>query len=169
MKVAEEAVDSVVEFNKWNSVREGDFLDNSIADSSRKDAHTIHADASISEEGFVTLGCIIKDQHQSISIVACKKEYISAEVAVTEALAIPWGLNLAKDLQLERIVIKSDAKVVMDCVNFVQTMPVLDPVVLDIRTLLSSFNFFSLLFRSRTCNVQAHNLAILAFVVGSRT
>lgn len=70
-------MDSVVDFNKWNSVRVGDYREVVSSDSSKKDVHSINVDASIFEEGFLTIGCIIKDQHQSISIVACKRIYHS--------------------------------------------------------------------------------------------
>lgn len=65
--------------------------------------------------------------------------------------------------------VKSDAKVVVDCVNALQKIAVLEPVVLDICPLLNCFNFSSLLFHGRDCNAHAHNLAIIAYVVSSRT
>ncbi|XP_058742073.1 uncharacterized protein LOC131614517 [Vicia villosa] len=115
------------------------------------------------------MGCVIKDHQHNISLSACKREDVSVEVAVGEAMAIRWGLDVASELQLERIVIKSDAKVVVDSVNHILKLAALEPVVLDIKSLLSSFTFSSLLFHSRNCNVQAHNLAKLAYVIGSKT
>ncbi|XP_058727050.1 uncharacterized protein LOC131598471 [Vicia villosa] len=115
------------------------------------------------------MGCIIKDHNQVFSLAACRRELVQVEVAVGEAMAVRWGLTLAKDLNLEKIVIKSDAKVVVDCVNGLSRMVALDPVIVDIKESLSSFMFASLLFHSRSCNTQAHNLARLAHFVGSRT
>ncbi|XP_058757306.1 uncharacterized protein LOC131630543 [Vicia villosa] len=144
--VAKEAVDSMVEFNNWNVVSRRENLEKIASEPSKKEI-------------------IIK----KISITACKREEVSVEVAVGEEMAIRWGLYLAKELQLERIVLKTDARVVVDCVTDVRKLAVLVPVVLDIKSMLSCFNFSSLLFHSRSCNVEAHNLARFAYVVGSKS
>lgn len=93
-------MDSVLEFENWNNVRGGEDRENTALEASKKDVHFIHVDASISEEGFMTMRCIIKDQHHIISIVVYKREDVSVEVAVGEAMAICWGLYLDKELQL---------------------------------------------------------------------
>lgn len=59
------------------------------------------------------MGCIIKDHNQAISIASCKRENVIAEVVVEEAMVIQWGMTMAKELNLEKIVIKSDAKIVV--------------------------------------------------------
>lgn len=114
------------------------------------------------------MDCIIKDQYQAISIAACRRDNITFEVAVAESMAIRWGLSLAKDLKQEKIVFQSDAKVAGDCVNFVQKFAVLEPIAINIIGLLSSFKFSSLIFHSKSCNRDAHNLTRLAFVIGSQ-
>lgn len=93
---------------------------------------------------------------------------VSVDVVAAEIIAIHWGLMLAKDLKLEKIVVQSDAKAVVDIVNLNQYNALLEPII-DIRFLLSSFNFLSLSFLKRACNMDAHNLARLACFVGSRT
>ncbi|XP_058760149.1 uncharacterized protein LOC131633451 [Vicia villosa] len=169
IKVAEEALESVMEFNKWNDVKKGEERLRTTSDTSTLGVHFLHVDASFSEEGFMTMGCIIKDHNQAFSLAACRRENMQVEVAVGEAMAVRWGLSLAKDLNLEKIVIKSDAKVVVDCVNGFSKLVALEPVIVDIKESLRFFNFASLLFHSRSCNFQAHNLARLAHFVGSRT
>ncbi|XP_058742209.1 uncharacterized protein LOC131614666 [Vicia villosa] len=169
IEIAVDAVTIVAEFNRFNPSSGGVILNSESSDASKKDVYNIQVDASISSDGAVALGCIIMDQYNAISLAACKKEDVSVEVALAEAMAIRWGLLVAKDLNLERIVIKSDAKVVVDCVNLMLKRPVLEPLIIDIRNLLSSFNFASLLFHSRNCNRQAHNMARFAFDFGSRT
>ncbi|XP_058768576.1 uncharacterized protein LOC131642328 [Vicia villosa] len=169
VSVAAEAVISIGEFNNWNVANRRENLDSIAPVQSNKEVHFIHVDASFSVPGTLTMGCIIKDLHHNISLSACKRENVSVDVAVGEAMAIRWGLDLATALRLERIVIKSDAKVAVDCVNDIQKCAALDPVVVDIKSMLSSFSSSSLLFHSRNCNFQAHNLAKLVYVVGFKT
>ncbi|XP_058783927.1 uncharacterized protein LOC131658676 [Vicia villosa] len=126
IKVAEEALESVMDFNKWNFFKKGEERLRLASDTSNLDVHSIHVDARFSDEGFMTMGCIIKDHNQILSLAACRRENVQVEVAVGKAMAMRWGLSLAKDLNLEKIVIKSDAKVVVDCVNGFSKLVALD-------------------------------------------
>ncbi|XP_058746011.1 uncharacterized protein LOC131618872 [Vicia villosa] len=132
IKVAEEASKSVMDFNKWNFVKKGEQRLRLASDTSNLDVHFIHVDASFSDEGFLTMGCIIRDHNQVLSLAACRRENVQVEVLVGEAMAMRWGLSLAKDLNLEKIMIKSDAKVVVDCVNGFSKLVALDSVIVDI-------------------------------------
>lgn len=169
VKVAVEAVEQVEEFNKWNHASKGVNRNLVAPDTDKWEVHFIHVDASFLEEDFMTMGCIIKDHNHVISIATCRKEAVQVEVAVGEEMAARWGLSLAKDLKLEKVVIKTDAKVVANCVNGLVKLAALDVVIVDIKLLFKSFRFVSIMFHSRACNSQAHNLSKLSYFVGSRT
>lgn len=161
VEVAADAVRVVADFNKWNHFPDKHDSMPRLTETNREDVHSIHMDASISNEGNVALGCLIKDQHQNISLAACKKEDLRVDISIVEPMAVKWGLSLSKELSLNRIVMITDAKTVVDSVNFFHNWPMMEPILIDIRSLLSSFSVSSLLFQSRNCNVQAHNLARL--------
>lgn len=131
--MASDAVSMVGKFNQWNPKNGRDTPDFCQQLQNKDVVHIIHVDASNFGEGRVTVGCVIKDHYQTISLAVCKIEEVSVDVSMAEALAIKWGMCLAKSLNLERIALVSDAKEVVDCVNFILVRPVLDPIVLDIR------------------------------------
>lgn len=73
---------------------------------------------------------------------------------------------LARDLKVNQIIIQSDAKVVVDCINGICGVAALDHVAEDCRVLFKSFQFVSLLFFSREFNVDAHNVVELGKLYG---
>ncbi|XP_058741949.1 uncharacterized protein LOC131614373 [Vicia villosa] len=111
-----------------------------------RDVHFLQVDASVLEGGITILGCVFKDHNQVVIYAACRKEIVSLDVVDAEIMAIRWGLMLAKELKIERIVVQSDAKTVVDCVNLNRYFAVLEPIVVDVRFLLSSFNFLLFCF-----------------------
>lgn len=169
VKVAVEAVEQVEDFNKWNQVCKGVDKILNDDDTDKREVHFIHFDASFSEADLMTTGYIIRDHNQVICIASCRKEEVQVEVAVGEAMAVRWGLSLDKALKLEKVVVKTDAKVVEDYANGLVNLVALDAVIVDIKLLFNSFHFSSVLFHSRLYNFQAHNLVKLAYFVGSRT
>lgn len=102
--------------------------------------HVLQVDARVFEEGVITLGCIIRDQEKVITLAACKLEVVSVELVVAETMEFRWGLLLAKDLILEKIILQSDALVAVDCINSCLKHAVLEPLATYWRLLLSNFN-----------------------------
>lgn len=132
VQVAEQVMASVMDFNKWNNSKGGEQHEEEVPDTYKQKVHIVQVDASIFADGFMTTGCIIHDHHRVITIAACKREHIIVEAIVGEAMAIRWGQTLAKEMKLEKIVIKTDAKGVVDFANFVRWNIVLEPLAIHI-------------------------------------
>ncbi|MCI32683.1 hypothetical protein A2U01_0053897 [Trifolium medium] len=94
---------------------------------------------------------------------------LSVAPVVVEIQALRWGLSLAIDLHMDRIVVQSDYLNAVDCINLVSNFAVIDHIDADCRFLLDKFCFSSVMFISRSCNLEAHNLVGIVKVVGSRT
>lgn len=88
---------------------------------------------------------------------------------VEKILAIILSLHLAKDLKLQCIFIQSDALNVVGCIDGTKSDAALEPIAVDCRLLLSSFNFSSVMFISKSLNVDAQNLVSLGKTFGSKT
>ncbi|KAI5426125.1 hypothetical protein KIW84_031808 [Lathyrus oleraceus] len=99
-------------------------------------------DVGVFSEGFVSLGCIIKNHDKEVSMAPCRKEVVSVKPIVIEMLAIRWSLMLAPDLKLERILVQF---------------------------LLSKFKVAYVMYFPRTLNYDARKLLGLGKLYGSRT
>lgn len=84
---------------------------------SSRNIHIVMDDVGVFSEGFVSLGCIIKNHDKEVSMAPCRKEVVSVKPIVIEMLAIRWSLMLAPDLKLERILVQSYAIVAVDFIN----------------------------------------------------
>lgn len=108
MRITEEACDSLVEFNKWHTIKGVDQADIGKDVPSIRNVHFLQVDASVLEVGITVLGCVFKDHNKVVTFAACRKEIVSLGVVVAEITAIRWGLMLAKYIEIERIVVQSD-------------------------------------------------------------
>ncbi|XP_058784773.1 uncharacterized protein LOC131659623 [Vicia villosa] len=169
IKVAAEALDSVLEFNKWNPVLSAKRKLTSQEEHMPQDVHVLQVDAGSFPTGFVAFGCVIKDPNGTGILAACKKDMLSIDPLVAEILGIRWSLQLAKSLNLERILVQSDCLNAVDCINSVVHFAVLEPIAIDCRSLLGSFAVASVMFIKRSCNVEAHSLVGIGNSLGSRT
>lgn len=64
---------------------------------------------------------------------------------------------------------KSDALVVVDCLNDISCSAVLEPLISDCKLLISSFMQFAVMFISRNLNLETHHMVGVGSVVGSKT
>ncbi|CAJ2671609.1 unnamed protein product [Trifolium pratense] len=135
--------------------------------------HTNHLDATAGSVSiFVDAGCsvntptgwglVFKDHNSVTTFSACKRDDISVDPIMVEALGIRRAIQLARDLGLNYVSIFSDAATVAK-------IAAIDIVVQDCRALISSLLNVSVMFVRREQNGDAHNLASLAKVVGNRT
>ncbi|XP_058776904.1 uncharacterized protein LOC131651249 [Vicia villosa] len=134
-----------------------------------REVFTIQTDAGCFEDGFVTFGCMIKTGDSKLFYAACKKEAIQVDPATAEVLAIRWGLQLAKELHIGKILVQSDALNVVDCINCVRQFASIDLIAIDVRCLLSSFSLGSVMYLCRQQNTEAHNLVGLGRLFGDRS
>ncbi|XP_058776202.1 uncharacterized protein LOC131650515 [Vicia villosa] len=169
--VAELAFANVCEFNMCNpeigAKRSSPVQPTQV--SLPKDCLFLQVDAGVSTDGVVAFGCVLKKHNMSIDLVASKRENFQAAPMVAEILAIRWSLQLAKELELNRLIIQSDAPTAVDCINGVAKDAVLEPIAADCRFLLNSFSCTSVMYIRRNENVDAHNVARLGKLLGSRT
>lgn len=100
-EVARSTVDNILEFNRANPLLRVKKKPTELSDPVRcpKDFYTIQVDAGCYPNGFLVLGCVIKDSEKKIIFSACKKLQNSADPSVAEAMKIRWGLQLVHDLK----------------------------------------------------------------------
>lgn len=60
---------------------------------------------------------LFKNYAGTITFSACRKETVSMDPTLAEALAIRWCLQFAKEQNLEEVVVQSDASVVIECIR----------------------------------------------------
>ncbi|XP_058776145.1 uncharacterized protein LOC131650453 [Vicia villosa] len=130
---------------------------------------SIQTDAGCFEGGVVVLGCVIKAPNGDVLMVATQRMSCFASPSIVEAFGIKWGLQLAKNAQIDNVTVQYDALGVVDCVNGVSYAVDLEPIVLDCQFLIKSFVSVAVLFVGRNNISDAHNLVSLGRVVGSRT
>ena len=69
------------------------------------DLHTIHVDVRCFPNNYVILRCIIKDNEKRLVLSASKKLENSANPSVVKAFAMRWGIQVAVELNLRRILV----------------------------------------------------------------
>lgn len=114
-------------------------------------------------------GCVFRWLQQGISLTACSRDMTIVEPVVAEILAICLGFRMAKDLKVERVLVQSDALLVVDYINDIQKYAEIEPIMADYRELLASFSVSYIMFISRNCNIDTHKLVSWDKQLGSRT
>lgn len=79
--------------------------------------NVVQVDAGVFHDGSVSFGCVFRNQQGDIILAASKTEFISVAPDMAEFLAIRWCLSIAATLKLDKVLIQSDAKSVVDCIN----------------------------------------------------
>ncbi|XP_058763625.1 uncharacterized protein LOC131637081 [Vicia villosa] len=171
ISVAANALYSVKEFNLRNSpvVSITDPRVQPLMNDIPADFTLIQVDAGVFPDGSVSYGCVFKNQISGSFFAVSKRELLTVDPGLAELLAIHWSLSLAGQFKLRSIMVHSDAKVVVDCINSLVDVPALEPIANDCRILLRKFDVGSILFISRTLNMDAHNLVGLGHMYGSKT
>lgn len=65
-----------------------------------KDLHLVFVDAGCFDDGFLVLGCVIKDINNKVVLYACTKIVSNAGPMMAEAMTLRWGIEFAEDLGL---------------------------------------------------------------------
>ncbi|KAI5408759.1 hypothetical protein KIW84_054554 [Lathyrus oleraceus] len=84
---------------------------------------------------------------------ASRKDLISAEPMVAEMLVVRWCLTIAQELKLERVIIQSDALIVVDNINSILKNVVLEPITAYCKSFLNSFKIGGYAFVESDVNV----------------
>lgn len=111
----------------------------------------------------------VRNHKGEVLLAASKRENLSMDPSLAEALGIRWGLQLAKEQQLNKVIIESDAAGVVNCINDKCCMATIDPFIQDCKLLLQHFQNSVICHIRRQANVAAHGMVKEAKILGSRT
>ncbi|CAJ2654058.1 unnamed protein product [Trifolium pratense] len=169
--LALDAMNFVHEFNEVNPSRNRRVqVSQAISDPSRSTSmNSIFVDAGCCNSGHTVWGLVLRNLNGETVFSACKREDITAEPLLAEALGVRWVLQVATDQGINSISIYSDATHVVNCINKRSNFAAINLIAQECRNLMAGLTNASVMFVSRTQNCDAHNLASLAKVVGSRT
>ncbi|XP_058746601.1 uncharacterized protein LOC131619536 [Vicia villosa] len=129
----------------------------------------IQTDAGCFDGGIVSLGCVIRAANSEVLLAATQRITSFVAPGTAEALGIRWDLQLAKEPELDKVVLQSDALAVVDCINGVSLVLDLDPIVMDCRSFRSSLFSSTVMFIGRDADTDALSLVGIGKLVDSRT
>ena len=109
-----------------------------------------------------TVGVVIRDCRGLVVATACRVLNGDYGVAVIEALAVEEGIRLATEMELQRIIVESDACVVVDAINQSNDNGEFGMVIHGSLDSLHSFRSWKLRHLKRDYNRAAHELAQFA-------
>lgn len=168
---AADGLDFVLEFNKASPCKKVLRQQNPAAENDPvyRGFNVIQVDAGCYVNDLVALGCVIKNQADDVILSASNRESIAADPATAEALAIRWSLQKTQELNLDRVLVQSDALVVVDCLNDINFSAALEPLISYCKLIMSSFSQCTVMFISRNLNLDAHHMVGVGNLVGSKT
>ena len=132
------------------------------------DVLKINVDGSSSDlKDSSCIGVIIRDCKGQTVVAFCKplQSHFSAELV--EMFAVEQGISLARELQLSRVMLESDALSVINVINDSTFGTSYGHIIQDISHAQSSFDFCSFKHLNRSFNSAAHELAQFARRNGS--
>ncbi|XP_058739812.1 uncharacterized protein LOC131611980 [Vicia villosa] len=169
-KVVSDSVNYLAEFNCFiPQDRRLQQTENAAPRECPDDVFLVQVDAGCFNDGTVAMGCVIKKHNDEVIVAASKRMEVSVSPSTAEAMAIRWGLQVARDLKLQKIVVQSDALVVVDCVNKMDFSVVLEPIVLDCSEIKLYFDVVTVMYVSRNFNTDAHHMVSIGKTAGCRT
>ncbi|KAF7825130.1 putative RNA-directed DNA polymerase [Senna tora] len=123
----------------------------------------INVDASLKEQGKSGISCVVRNYQGRCLAAFAKKIPNVDEVDLLEAYAFLEGLELAKRLRCENIILEGDAKKVVDWVNSsAPNLSILGMLIDDIRYAMASFSTVRVQWTPRNSNLVAHRIANFA-------
>lgn len=169
--VARSAMGYMLDFNKSNpclTVRKKPAKTSDVLNCP-KVFHTIHVNDECFPNDYVVWRYVIKDNEKRVALSASNKIESSTGLSAAEALAIRWEIQVVVKLKLKRILVHSDAFILVDRVNMIKTYAILEPITLDCTMLLKNFAEASVLFVGRKLNAEAHHLIEIDNVICYKT
>ncbi|XP_024046567.1 uncharacterized protein LOC112497228 [Citrus sinensis] len=121
----------------------------------------VNVDAAVKEDRkSAGLGVVIRNHRGQVLAAAVKSMNFQGNIAIAEAYAIKWGMEVAKDLSLSSVIIETDCKNVADLANKkVSNMTEIWWTMSDIHKSTQDFQLISFQHVLRKCNGFAHFLA----------
>ncbi|MCH94503.1 isoflavone-7-O-methyltransferase, partial [Trifolium medium] len=83
------------------------------------------------KKGLTGWGIVIYDRTGVVELSACKLEAIEVNPLLTEALGARWCLQVAINLNLQRVTISSNADTVFKCLNYNLCISAINSIILD--------------------------------------
>lgn len=111
---------------------------------------------------------MIKNTNGSCVLATCRREEISVDLLVAEAIGIGWCLQLALGQHISSMVVFTKALNVVNCFIGTSISSISNIVVLDCKSLMDQFNIVAVKHIERNSNGEAHALANYANSIGSR-
>ncbi|KAF7826352.1 uncharacterized protein G2W53_017516 [Senna tora] len=123
----------------------------------------VNVDASLLEQGKGGIGCVVRN-FQGRCLAAFAKRMQNIESAeLLEAYAFLEGLELAKNLRCDNIILEGDAKKVVDLIHgSSQNLSHLGMIVDDIRKGMKNFSRVKVQWVPRNSNAVADSIANFA-------
>ncbi|CAJ2652968.1 unnamed protein product [Trifolium pratense] len=169
--LVDEAMSFVQEFNDANPPRRGRVSLPLIVVTPpvSRPSFSVFVDAGCKLNGPTVWGLVLKNHDRITTFSACKCDDIAVDPIMAEALGVRWAIQFVREQGLHSVCIFSDAENVVNCIAKKVKIDAIEMVAQDCRELLSSLPNVSVLFVRRDQNIDAHNLASLARLVGNRT
>lgn len=108
------------------------------------------------------LGVVVRDCNGSYVAATVKTVQFFGDVQQSEAKAIAWGIQVAKQTGNLSVIIETDSQRVADLVNKKDSRTPICWVISEIQELSKECIEWKVKFTLRTCNTKAHRLAKLA-------
>jgi len=125
--------------------------------------HTLSVDAGCFPNGQTGWGMVLKNQEGMVIHSACRLKDIHVDPMLAEAMAVRWALQYATAQGIQSVEVISDALGVVNCVNKNSVVVSIEPW-----KLLEKIPFVMVKHVNRELNSEAHNLASLAKIVGTK-
>ncbi|KAF7815372.1 ribonuclease 3-like protein 3 [Senna tora] len=130
--------------------------------------YKINVSAAINDDNVGGVGCVVRDYKGRCLAALAKKFDHAGDIEYLEAEAFLMGLDLAKGLRVEKLVVEGDAKTVVDLVTK-QSSNIfgIGLIVEEIRMARDKFQVCNIEWTPRGANGVADVLANFAFEVGN--
>lgn len=129
----------------------------------------INIDGGCFENGAIGWGMLVKDHEGNVSFVATKFERMNISPTMAEALSLRWCLQWAKEQDLGSLIIETDAKVIVKCLQGIIKLATIKSIILDCKELLSYMPNSCVTNIRKERNNATHGLVGVARNSGSRT
>jgi len=128
----------------------------------------INVDAGCFSEGSTGWGFIARDHLGEVLFSATRKEPTEVTPLMAETLGIRWCLLWAEEKNCPKLIVESDAELVILCLKGKKHIAAIEFLIQDCQDIMSRLCNCNVVFVSRNCNLVAHNLVVLAKSIGCR-
>lgn len=139
MDIAAAVSDFVQEFNNANGRRRKPRKDPQTLKWEAPDPETIkiNIDAGCFENRTTGMGMNFRNHEGSVWFAATKFEKVNVSPILAETLCLRWCLQWVKEQNFEKIVIETDAEVIVKCLQGCTNLAAIGPIILDCKDLLA--------------------------------